>query len=106
MKAPTVASTGASLQDLEDYLLQLPGVSPQLAAEIKSIGDPSSTLPLPIPVDRASEHSVQVQGVQGVAVGDSTGIGSVVIWEKDGIIYGVGGTLSESQVLDVASSLH
>jgi hypothetical protein len=49
---------------------------------------------------------VTVQGVQGLAVGDSTGLGSVVIWEKDGIIYGVGGPLTEDQVLDIANSLH
>jgi hypothetical protein len=105
MKAPRVSSSGASLKDLEDYMLKLPGVSPQLAAEIRSIGDPSSTLPIPVPVTLAHEHPVQVQGVSGAAIGDSTGIGSLLIWEKDGVIYGVGGTLSESQVLDVANSL-
>ena len=106
MQAPTVTSTGVSVKQLEDYVLSLPGVSPQLAASIRAIGDPTSTLPIPIPVDKAHSENVTVQGVQGVAVGDATGLGSAVIWEKDGIIYGVAGPLAESQVIDIANSLH
>jgi len=41
-----------------------------------------------------------------VAIGDQTGAGSVVIWEKNGMIYGVGGPLKESDVLAAANSLH
>jgi hypothetical protein len=105
-KAPVVTSTGVTVQQLENYVLSLPGVSPQLAAEIKAIGDPTSTLPLPIPLDLAHAQNVTVQGVHGVAVGDNTGMGSVVIWEKDGIIHGVGGTLTQDQVMAIAESLH
>lgn len=105
-RAPRVSSTGVTVKQLEDYVLSLPGVSPDLAASIRSIGDPTSTLPIPIPMNLAQSESVTVQGVQGVAVGDSTGMGSVVVWVKDGIIHGVGGTLPESQVIDIANSLH
>ncbi len=38
--APRVASTGASAHEIESYLLSLPGVPPQLAGEIRAIGDP------------------------------------------------------------------
>jgi hypothetical protein len=48
---------------------------------------------------------VQVQGTSGLAVGDNTGIGSGVIWEKDGVVYGVAGALPESQILAIANSL-
>lgn len=106
MKAPRVSSTGVSVKEIENYVLSLPGVSPQLASAIRSIGDPATTLPIPIPVDLASAHNVQVQGVQGLAIGDSTGVGSVVVWQKNGIVYGVGGTQSESDILTVANSLH
>lgn len=104
-KAPRVSSTGVTVKEIEDYVLSLPGVSPQLAQQIRSINDPTSTLPIPIPVNLASAQAVQVQGVQGQAIGDSTGVGSAVIWEKDGTIYAVGGTLPESQVLQIANSL-
>ena len=105
-KGPTVQSDGVTVEQLQQYLLAQPGISPSLAAQIKAIKDPSSTLPIPIPVDMASSKQVTVQGVQGVFVGDSTGLGSAVIWSKDGMVYGVAGTLSEAQILAVANSLH
>ena len=75
------------------------------ANSIRSLGDPTRTVPFPIPVDRAHEQDVTVQGVHGLAIGDNTGIGSFVIWEKDGLYYGVGGTLTQDQVLNIANSL-
>ena len=102
---PRITSTGASVKEIEDYLLAQPGVSPQLASEIRAIGDPSTTLPIPIPMERATAQTVQVQGVSGLAVGDNTGLGSGVIWEKDGVVYGVAGALPESQILTIANSL-
>ena len=105
-RPPVVQSDGVTVDQLQSYLLAQPGISPQLAAQIRAIKDPSSTLPVPIPVDMATSKKVTVQGVEGIFVGDSTGLGSAVIWQKDGIIYGVAGTLTEQQVLAVANSLH
>ena len=105
-KAPVVQSDGVTVEQLQAYLLAQPGITPSLAAEIKAIKDPSSTLPIPIPVNMGTSKNVTVQGVPGVFVGDTTGLGSAVIWEKDGIVYGVAGTLSESEILAVANSLH
>jgi hypothetical protein len=104
-RPPVVQSDGVTVEQLQSYLLEQPGISPQLAAQIRAIKDPSSTLPVPIPVDMATSKKVTVQGVDGIFVGDSTGLGSAVIWQKDGIVYGVAGTLTEQQVLAVANSL-
>lgn len=104
-KGPTVQSDGVTVEQLQQYLLAQPGISPSLAAQIRAIKDPSTTLPIPIPVDMATSKNVTVQGVQGVFVGDSTGLGSAVIWSKDGIVFGVAGTLTESEILAVANSL-
>lgn len=103
---PTVQSTGASAQELENYLLAQPGISPQLVSAIKAIGDPSSTMPIPIPVNKGISHPIQVQGVQGLSVADSTGIGGGIVWQKGGVIYAIGGTLPESQLIAIANSLH
>lgn len=105
MKAPSLESTGPSVQEIESYLLSVPGVSPQLAAQIRALGDPTQTLPLPIPVDRTSTQDVTVDNVHGVLIGDNTGLGAGVIWVKDGYVYGVAGTLGQDQVLAVAQSL-
>jgi hypothetical protein len=106
MRTPSITSNGASVSELENYILSLPGISPDLAAEVRAIRNPVSTLPIPIPVNLANSQSVTVQGTNGVAIGDSTGIGSVVFWTKNGVMHGVGGTLPESQVLQIANSLH
>lgn len=103
--APRVTSTGVSARQIEDYLLEQPGVSPALASAIRDIGDPTTTLPIPIPVEVATSHPVQVQGVQGIAIGDNTGIGSGVVWQKNGMVYAVAGPLTQDQDIAVANSL-
>lgn len=104
-RAPRVTSTGVSTKELEDYLLAQPGISSQLQAQIRAIGDPTQTLPIPVPTGLAASHPVQVAGVQGIFVSDSTGLGSALIWLKDGIAYAVAGKLSESQIVAIARSL-
>jgi hypothetical protein len=103
--APVASSSHVTVKQLENYLLAQPGVSPQLAAAIRAIGDPSTTLPIPIPIQFATSSRVQVQGVTGVALGDNTGLGSAVVWVKNGVVFGVAGTLKLSAVLDVANQL-
>lgn len=104
-KAPVVRSDGASLDELRAYMLSQPGISPQLAAQIRAIGDPSQTLLVPIPMDLASGKSVTVRGTPGVFVGDSTGLGSAVVWVADGVVNVVAGSLGEKELLAVADSL-
>ncbi len=104
-KAPVVRSDGASLDDLRAYLLSQPGISPQLAAQVRAIGDPAQTLLIPIPMDVASGKSVTIRGVRGVFVGDSTGLGSAVVWVADGVVHVVAGGLGEKELLAVADSL-
>jgi hypothetical protein len=104
-KAPTVSSDGVTVDELRGYLLSQPGISPQLAAAIRAIGDPSSTLPVPVPAELAISHPVTVQGVQGLYVGDNTGIASAVIWQKDGMMFEVIGSFTESQALAIANSM-
>jgi len=104
-KAPTVGSDGASVAEIQAYLLSQPSVSPALAAQIRAMGDPASTLPVPIPMGQASARTVNVHGTSGLFIGDSTGLGSGVLWQQNGLVYVVGGTLSEAETLAVANSL-
>src|SRR5206468_13057583 len=55
-KGPTVSSDGVTVDQLRSYLLSQPGISPQLAAAIRAIGDPSSTLPVPVPAALVIPH--------------------------------------------------
>jgi len=105
MRAPEVTSTGVSVIDIKNALLAQPGLTPTMRAAISSFDDPKGNLPIPIPAGYVNSHSVQVQGVTGTAFGDNTGLGSAVIWIKNGRVYGVAGTVTEDQVLAVANSL-
>ena len=103
--APTATSTQVTVKELESFLLAQPGISSQLAAAIRAIGDPSTTLPIPVPIQYATSSKVTVQGVQGVALGDNTGLGSAVIWVKNGVVYGIAGTVKQSDAINIADNL-
>ena len=103
--APRVYSTGATAQEIESYLLRMPGVAPQLADEIRAIGDPSTTMPIPVPIDKAYSQYVAVDGTRGLAIGDDTGVGGIIVWQRNGIVYGVGGGLPQRTLMEVAQSL-
>ena len=45
------------------------------------------------------------QGVDGLLLGDATGLGSAVVWSKDGQVFFVGGPLRDNEVLDIANGL-
>src|SRR6266851_302340 len=103
--APVATSSQVTVVQFENYLLSQPGISPELKAAIKAIGDPSTTLPIPIPVQFATSATVTIQGVQGLALGDNTGVGAGVIWIKHGLVYGVVGTIKRDDAVDVANHL-
>jgi hypothetical protein len=103
-RTPTVMSTGVTARQLEDYLLSVPGIPAGVASEIHAIGDPTQTIPVPIPVDLASGSAVTINGARGLLIGDSTGLGSAVIWQHNGVVYAIAGTLTSTQVLGVARS--
>jgi hypothetical protein len=103
--APVAVSTQVSLKQMEDYLVSLPGVSKELRAAIKAIGDPSTTLPIPIPVQYATSTTVTVQGVKGVALGDNTGVGSAVIWVKNHEVFAVAGSIKQTDAIAIANNL-
>jgi hypothetical protein len=104
-RIPSLSSTGATAAQLEDYLLAQPGIPPDLAAEIRSVGNPSSTLPVPIPINRASAQQVTIAGIPALLIGDSTGIASLALWQRSGVVYAVAGSVTSDQLLAVAGSL-
>ncbi len=105
VKAPKMTSNGASVADVENYLLALPNVPADLAVQIRALSDPSQTLPIPVQINKETATKVQVDGVQGLAVGDQTGLGAGVIWQKNGMLYMLGGPMTESAILALANDL-
>jgi hypothetical protein len=115
--SPVVRATGsASLQELRDVALSIPGLPRQLVTQLKQIDLNSGVVPLPIPSGIDSQ-SITVHGTQGLLLTKniSTTIpqlkkfpaGSAVVWQTHAIIYAVGGTISNTtQLLNSANSLH
>ena len=103
--APTATSSQVSVPTLENFILQQPGISPELRNAVKAIGDPSTTLLIPVPVQYATSTSVTIQGRPGVALGDNTGVGAGVVWVKSSYVYLVAGSVKQSDAIDIANNL-
>ena len=103
--APTATSTQVTVQQLETYILDQPGITPELKSAIQAVKDPSHTLLIPVPVQFGTATQVKVQGVDGVALGDNTGVGAGVVWVKGGSVYVVAGSVKQSTAIDIANNL-
>jgi hypothetical protein len=106
---PVVQSTGVTYQQLEDFLVQQPGISgnADLVAQIKAIGNPlaSGNLVIPVPAKYATSKPETVNGNSGVLIADNTGMVKGLVWEQNKLVYAVGGHFDEPQLLGIASGV-
>jgi hypothetical protein len=102
MRRPVATSRGATLSQLESYLLAQPGLPPDLAQQIRLFGAPGTRLPVPIPPG-AVETSTVIGGSRAIILSDPSEAASGVIWEDGaGVIHTVAGLLDKQDVLSVA----
>ncbi len=105
MRRPTARSAGATINQIEAFLLAQPDIPPQLAEEIRLLGDLRTTLPVPVPPG-ASVRSVKVAGQPGVLLADASNAAAAVVWEDGGgMLHVVAGILDSQDVLNVADQL-
>jgi hypothetical protein len=105
MRRPTAVSTGASLNQIEAFLLDRPGVPAGLAEEVRLLGDLRTIFPVPVPPG-ASVRSVRVAGWPGVLLADASHAAAAVVWEDGrGMLHVVAGILDPQDVLNVAEQL-
>jgi hypothetical protein len=107
-KAGTLGLTtegGASLEELREVVLGLPGLPAETVAQIRAIGDWRTTLPLPVPTDEVRWRPAMVGGADALSFADQTGRLHALLWQRDGHIWGVAGVLSSDEAQDVAGSL-
>jgi hypothetical protein len=102
----TSSSPQLSVKQIESYILAQPGISAELKAAVTAIGDPSTTLLIPVPVGYATSKAITLNdGTAAVALGDNTGVGSGVVWVKGGSVYVVAGSIKQSDAVDIANNL-
>jgi hypothetical protein len=103
--APTVSSSGVPFGTVRDYLLSLPGVPADLAAQLRSFSGDGTTLPLPVPADQVTSSTADVGGHQATVLTSRDGTMAGVVWVDDGVATAVAGSLSADEVLAVAREL-
>lgn len=94
--------SGVDLQKLREQGLKSGLLPPEISAQIAAIQDWQNTLP--VPVLKGTSKDVTVDGVHGVLVSGKHGE-VWLIWQRDGIVYGLFGTVSEGDLLAAANSL-
>jgi hypothetical protein len=93
------------MRQIETFLLHQPGVPAQLAEEVRLLGNPGTTLPVPVPPG-ATVRSVRVAGSPAVLIADPSNAAAAVVWENGrGMLRVVAGILDAQDVLNVAAQL-
>lgn len=87
---------------LREDLLMLPGLPPDVVAQIRSVRDWRQTLIIPLPED-ATSRSISLRGSTGLLIESPDGV--AVLWQERGILHVVGGHVSANEAVTVARSL-
>lgn len=103
--APKAFSSGVAFETMRDYVLSLPGLPHEVAAQLRTFAADGSTLPLPIPADRFTASSADVRGFDATVLSTRDRGAAAVVWLDDGVVNVVAGALSTAEVLDVARGL-
>jgi hypothetical protein len=102
---PLATSTGATSEQLEEFLLSQPGMPPDLAQELRLIGNWKTTLPIPTPTG-ANSSSIVIGGSPAVLITDKSNDASAAIWESNtGDVHIVAGLLDGEDLQSVAQQI-
>lgn len=103
--APSATSSGVSFETARDYLLSLPGVPEDVAAQLRTFAGDGSTLPIPVPADRVASSSAEVGDAPATVLEAHDRTMAAVVWVEDGVVTVVAGAVDADEVLAVARGL-
>jgi len=103
--APSAFSSGVPFATVRDYLLSLPGLPEDVAAQLRTFTADGSTLPLPVPADEVNTSSVQIDGAPATLLETRDRTLAAVVWVDDGAVTVVAGSLDVDEVLSIARDL-
>ncbi len=100
------APPGLNVEDLRRQVLSMPGLPPELAAQLQALADWQHTAVIPLPKDQALSKEVAVDGVTGLYIQGNSGSGNALLWQKGEVLYGMAGTLTADELVAAANSLY
>lgn len=103
--APRAFSADLPYDVVRDYLLSVPGLPARIAQQLRTFAADGSTLPLPIPEDRATTRASSVNDLPATVVQARDRTFAAVVWVQDGLVNVVAGSVDDDEVLMVARSL-
>lgn len=92
------------LDTLRVFLLDLPGLPDSVTRQLATIDDWRTTLPIPVPIDRVGGEETTVDGAEAILIQEQ-GLGSGLLWQRDGVVTGVAGNMDEAALRAVVDSL-
>jgi hypothetical protein len=90
---------------MRDYLLSLPGLPADVAAELRTFAADGTTLPLPVPADQVKATATKVNGRPATLLETRGRALAAVVWVDRGAVTVVAGSLDDAEVLSVARGL-
>lgn len=100
------APPGLDVDLLRRQILSMPGLPAELTSQLGAIQDWRQTAVIPLPKEGFTSKEVSVDGgMKGLSIQGKAGDGNGLLWEKSGIIYGVGGSVTPEQLTDAANSM-
>ncbi|GAB4506214.1 MAG: hypothetical protein Kow00123_03520 [Anaerolineales bacterium] len=96
------------LQQIGEFGLRLAGIPTAQARAMAAAIDWTNTLIIPVPLGYASYQEVTVAGAHGVFLEDSATEGArhgLLVFQKDGIVYGLEGPMSAQELVGIAESM-
>lgn len=103
--APSAFARGVPFETVRDYLLSLPGLPQDIAAQLRTFTADGSTLPLPVPGDHFTTSSSEVNGVSATVLAARDRTMAAVVWVHDGVATAVAGAMDGDEVLTIAREL-
>jgi hypothetical protein len=97
---------GVTLDELQEFLIELPGLSLDTKQQLGEIDDWRTALPIPLPTEQITWERATIAGSSGLLLNDNTGLGSAALWQRDGRIFAIAGTVKAREIQDVADTLH
>ncbi len=102
--APTASSSGVDFAAARDYLLSMPGLPEDLAAQLRGFSE-DGTLPIPVLTGEVESSEADVDGSPATVLSDAGGVMTAVVWVEDGVVTAVAGTLSPDELRAVADDV-